>query len=43
MDPEGVRVFDTLERSVTIRGATREFGLVHLAHRWGSAADEGTR
>jgi lipopolysaccharide transport system ATP-binding protein len=34
MDPEGVRIFDTLERSVTIRGATREFGLVRLAHRW---------
>ena len=43
MDPEGVRVFDTLERSLTIRGATREFGLVHLAHRWDSAADEGAR
>ena len=40
MDPEGVRVFDTLERSVTIRGATREFGLVQLAHRWHSPARE---
>jgi lipopolysaccharide transport system ATP-binding protein len=43
MDPEGVRVFDTQERSVTIRGATREFGLVQLAHRWGHVADEGMR
>jgi lipopolysaccharide transport system ATP-binding protein len=34
MDPEGVRVFDTLERVVTIRGATREFGMVRLSHRW---------
>ncbi|HEY6940289.1 ABC transporter ATP-binding protein [Dokdonella sp.] len=34
LDPEGVRVFDTMERSLTIRGATREFGLVRLAHRW---------
>jgi lipopolysaccharide transport system ATP-binding protein len=34
MDPEGVRVFDTFERVVTIRGATREFGMVRLSHRW---------
>lgn len=34
MDPEGVRVFDTMERIVTIRGASREFGMVRLAHRW---------
>ncbi|MEO6688396.1 MAG: ABC transporter ATP-binding protein [Dokdonella sp.] len=34
MDPEGVRVFDTVERGVIVRGASREFGLVRLAHRW---------
>lgn len=34
MDPEGVRLFDTVERGVVVRGATREFGLVRLAHRW---------
>jgi lipopolysaccharide transport system ATP-binding protein len=34
LDPEGVRVFDTVERSVTIRGASREFGMVRLPHRW---------
>lgn len=34
MDPEGVRVFDTMERPFTVRGSTREFGLVRLAHRW---------
>jgi lipopolysaccharide transport system ATP-binding protein len=34
LDPEGVRVFDTMERTLTVRGATREFGLVRLAHRW---------
>ena len=43
MDPEGVRVFDTLERGVTIRGATREFGLVQLAHRWDAGAGEVAR
>lgn len=34
MDTEGVRIFDTVERSVVVRGASREFGLVRLAHRW---------
>jgi len=34
LDPEGVRVFDTMERVLNVRGATREFGLVQLPHRW---------
>lgn len=34
MDTEGVRLFDTEERGLTIRGETREFGMVRLAHRW---------
>ncbi len=34
MDPEGVRLFDTVERAIVVRGASREFGLVRLAHRW---------
>ena len=34
MDPEGVRLFDTVERGFVVRGASREFGLVRLAHRW---------
>jgi len=34
MDPEGVRLFDTLERALTVRGESREFGLVELEHRW---------
>jgi len=39
LDPEGVRLFDTLERAVTVRGESREFGLVRLQHEWrGSAA-----
>ncbi|MDE2209603.1 MAG: ABC transporter ATP-binding protein [Betaproteobacteria bacterium] len=33
-DPEGVRVFDHVERPLFVRGATRELGLVHLQHRW---------
>lgn len=34
LDPEGVRLFDTLERGLTIRGESREFGMVRLPHRW---------
>ncbi len=40
LDPEGVRVFDTLERGLTIRGASREFGLVRLPHRWSAINPE---
>jgi lipopolysaccharide transport system ATP-binding protein len=42
MDTEGVRVFDTVERGVTVRGASREFGMVRLAHRWNRIADDST-
>ena len=35
MDPEGLRVFDTVERFLTIRGSSRELGLIRLPHRWG--------
>ena len=38
LDSEGVRLFDTIERPLTIRGSSREFGLVHLAHAWRVAA-----
>jgi lipopolysaccharide transport system ATP-binding protein len=38
LDPEGVRLFDTIERPLTIRGQSREMGLVGLAHTWHSAA-----
>ena len=33
-DPESLRLFDTVERGLTIRGATRELGMVRLLHRW---------
>jgi len=39
MDSEGVRVFDTMERSFVVRGASREFGMVRLAHRWTPSGD----
>jgi lipopolysaccharide transport system ATP-binding protein len=34
MEPEGVRLYDTVERGVVIRGATREVGMVRLLHHW---------
>ncbi len=37
LDSEGLRLFDTLERSITVRGKTRELGLVRLAHVWEQA------
>jgi lipopolysaccharide transport system ATP-binding protein len=38
-DPEGMRVFDHVERDLVVRGRTRELGLVHLAHRWHDGVD----
>lgn len=35
LDPEGMRLFDTVDRGLTVRGASRELGLVRLPHRWG--------
>ena len=34
MDPEALRVFDTQERPLAVRGRSRELGIVHLPHRW---------
>ena len=34
LDPEGVRMFDTLEQPLVVTGASRELGLVRIAHRW---------
>ena len=36
MDPEALRVFDTVERTFRVGGASREFGLLRLPHRWES-------
>ena len=42
LDPEGVRMFDTLEKTLVVNGTAREFGLVRIEHRWPGAAP-GTR
>ena len=34
LDPEGVRLFDNVERGLVVTGETREMGLVRLPHRW---------
>jgi lipopolysaccharide transport system ATP-binding protein len=34
LDPEGVRMFDTLEKPLVVTGSARELGLVRIAHRW---------
>ena len=39
-DTEGVRLFDTLERSLTISGQSREMGTVRLAHAWSGTSAE---
>ncbi len=33
-DPEGVRLFDRVERPLVVSGQTRELGFVRLPHRW---------
>ena len=34
MDPEGLRVHDTVEAEFTVRGKSRALGLVYLPHEW---------
>jgi len=38
LDSEGVRLFDTLARGLTVRGQSREFGLVRIEHTWRTIA-----
>ena len=34
LDPEGLRLFDTVERPLVVTGDAREYGVVRLDHRW---------
>ena len=43
LDSEGVRLFDTIERPLTIRGSSRELGLVRLTHTWHNVASPRLR
>jgi lipopolysaccharide transport system ATP-binding protein len=38
LDPEGVRLFDNVEQSFIVEGATRELGLVRIGHGWNRGA-----
>jgi lipopolysaccharide transport system ATP-binding protein len=38
LDPEGVRLFDHVEHTLTVTGVTRELGFVRLQHRWQAPA-----
>jgi lipopolysaccharide transport system ATP-binding protein len=40
MDPEGLRLFDTVETSIRITGQTRDYGLCRLEHEWLPATGE---
>ncbi|MCH9697798.1 MAG: ABC transporter ATP-binding protein [Gammaproteobacteria bacterium] len=35
LDPEGMRLFDTVELAFQMMGQTREFGVCRLQHQWG--------
>ena len=39
LDPEGLRLYDTVETGFTVRGATRDYGLVRLEHAWHAPPD----
>ena len=34
LDTEGLRLFDTLDREISVTGQAREYGTVRLPHRW---------
>jgi lipopolysaccharide transport system ATP-binding protein len=36
LDPEGIRMFDTIEKILEVTGETRETGLAHIRHYWGT-------
>ena len=34
LDPEGLRLFDTVEKEFVVTGESRDYGLVRLEHQW---------
>jgi lipopolysaccharide transport system ATP-binding protein len=34
MDPEGLRLCDTVERNIRVLGESRELGFIRLSHDW---------
>jgi lipopolysaccharide transport system ATP-binding protein len=43
LDPEGLRMCDTMEADFVVSGKTRDYGLVRLAHRWEAGRDRDER
>jgi homopolymeric O-antigen transport system ATP-binding protein len=43
LDPEGLRLSDTLEKQLTITGSSREFGLVRIEHFWKAKGQHSTQ
>ena len=43
LDPQGLRLFDTLELAFAVRGETRDYGVVSLRHRWGAEPQQAAR
>ncbi len=43
LDPQGLRLFDTVESEFTVTGETRDFGLVELEHSWHPGRGEPPR
>ncbi len=39
LDPEGLRMFDTIEKTLEVTGESGETGLTHIRHYWGTKAD----
>ena len=37
LDPEGMRLYDTVERNFTVPGDSRELGMVRLPHSWSAS------
>jgi len=42
MDPEGLRVCDTSEKRIRVRGQSRELGFIRLQHQWVQSGAAGT-
>jgi lipopolysaccharide transport system ATP-binding protein len=41
LDPEGLRMFDTIEKLLEVTGETRETGLAHIPHHWDAKPTDG--
>ena len=41
LDPEGLRLCDTVETEMVVSGSTRDYGLVRLEHEWQPGRGEG--